>query len=189
MVGDILFSLKTLLLVCVVLHQTSYSSGSSCSKLTMSLANDSLKFTSSDTQICWNFCWKNVSSFCTAKATHIFSAKNIRILYIESAKTVNEMTHKKLVKLTMLCTTGPWYLFGMAYAKFHIKSQIPYLENPLLYMDSFSYLELWLKYKSIFAVKNYGLVTLVHIRCFLFFNDRDFFYFFFGFLLKWKLEF
>ena len=38
------------------------------------------------------FCCKNVS----AKATHIFSAKNIRILYIESAKTVNEMTRNKL---------------------------------------------------------------------------------------------
>ena len=54
------------------------------------------------------FCWKNVSSFCTAKATHIFSAKNIRILYIESAKTVNEMTLNELVKLTTLWTTGPW---------------------------------------------------------------------------------
>ena len=54
-------------------------------------------------QICWNFFpkKKNVSSFCSAKATHIFSAKNIRILYIESAKTVNEMT------LTTLWTTGP----------------------------------------------------------------------------------
>ena len=50
----------------------------------MSLVNDSLKFTSS------------------AKATHIFSAKNIRILYIESAKTVNEMTLNELVKLTTL---------------------------------------------------------------------------------------
>ena len=30
-------------------------SGPSCSKLTMSLLNDSLKFTSSDAQICWNF--------------------------------------------------------------------------------------------------------------------------------------
>ena len=29
-----------------------YCSGPSCSKLTMSLVNDSLKFTSSDTQIC-----------------------------------------------------------------------------------------------------------------------------------------
>ena len=86
-------------------------SGPSCSKLTMSLVNDSLKFTSSDMQICWFFfCWKNVSSFCTAKATHIFSAKNIRILYIESAKTVSEMTLNELVKLTMLWTTGPWEL-------------------------------------------------------------------------------
>ena len=53
------------------------------------------------------FCWKNVSSFCSAKATHIFSAKNIRILCIESAKTVNEMTLNELVKLTTLWTTRP----------------------------------------------------------------------------------
>ena len=53
------------------------------------------------------FCWKNVSSFCSAKATHIFSAKNIRVLYIESIKTVNKMTLNELVKLTMLWTTGP----------------------------------------------------------------------------------
>ena len=33
-----------------------------------------------------------MSSFCSAKATHIFSAKNFRKLYTESAKTVNEMT-------------------------------------------------------------------------------------------------
>ena len=58
-----------------------------------------------------NFCWKNVSSFCSAKATHIFSAKNIRILCIESAKTVNEMTLNELVKLTRLWTTGHWYFF------------------------------------------------------------------------------
>ena len=32
--------------------------GPSCSKLTMSLVNDSLKFTSSDTQIYWNFLLK-----------------------------------------------------------------------------------------------------------------------------------
>ena len=52
---------------------------------------------------------KNVSSFCSAKATHIFSAKNIRILYIESTKTINEMTLNELIKLTMLWTTGPWF--------------------------------------------------------------------------------
>ena len=76
----------------------------SCSKLTTSLVNDSLKFISSDMQICWNFLLKKCES---AKATHILSAKNIRILYIESAKTVNERTLNKLVKLTMLWTTGP----------------------------------------------------------------------------------
>ena len=53
------------------------------------------------------FAEKNVSSFCSAKATHIFSAKTIRILYIESAKTGNEMTLNELVKLTTLWTTGP----------------------------------------------------------------------------------
>ena len=49
-----------------------------------------------------------------AFATHIFSAKNIRILYIESAKTVNEMTLNELVKLMMLWTTGPWYFSDLS---------------------------------------------------------------------------
>ena len=43
-----------------------------------------------------------------AFATHIFSAKNITILYIESAKIANEMTLNELVKLTTIWTTGPW---------------------------------------------------------------------------------
>ena len=47
------------------------------------------------------FAEKNVSSFCSA-TTHIFSAKNFRKLYIESAKIVNEMALNELVKLTML---------------------------------------------------------------------------------------
>ena len=51
-----------------------------------------------------------MSSFCNAKATHIFSAKNIKIMYIESAKTVNEMTLNELVKLTTLWTTGPRFI-------------------------------------------------------------------------------
>ena len=72
------------------------------------------------------FCWKNVSSFCIAKATHIFSAKNIRILYIESAKTVNEMTLNELVKLTTLWTTGPWLfrLIMVSYRKSKIVRQL-----------------------------------------------------------------
>ena len=41
-----------------------------------------------------------------AEKMGFFSAKNIRILYIESAKTANKMILNKLVKLTMLWTTG-----------------------------------------------------------------------------------
>ena len=46
-------------------------------------------------------------AFAVQKLLTFFSAKNIRILYIESAKTVNEMTLNELVKLTTLWTTGP----------------------------------------------------------------------------------
>ena len=55
--------------------------------------------------------------FCSAKATHIFSAKKIRIFHIESAKTVKEMTLNKLVKLTNFEQLGP-VLFGW---KKHLK--------------------------------------------------------------------
>ena len=47
-------------------------------------------------------------AFAVQKLLTFFSAKNIRILYIKSAKTVNEMTLNELVKLTTLWTTGPW---------------------------------------------------------------------------------
>ena len=48
-------------------QQNIKNSGPSCSKLTTSLVNDSLKFTSSDTQTCWKFLLKNMSSFCTVQ--------------------------------------------------------------------------------------------------------------------------
>ena len=64
-------------------------------------------------QVCQNFLLKKM----WAKAAHIFSAKNIRILYIESAKTVHEMTLNKLIKLTKLWTTRPWILFIWSYRK------------------------------------------------------------------------
>ena len=41
-------------------------------------------------------------AFAVQKLLASFSAKNIRILYIESAKTVNEKTLNELVKLTTL---------------------------------------------------------------------------------------
>ena len=46
-------------------------------------------------------------AFAVQKLLTFFQQKNIRILYIESAETVNEMTLNELVKLTMLWTTGP----------------------------------------------------------------------------------
>ena len=81
-------------------------SGPSCSKLTTLFVNDSLKFTLSDTQIWWNFLLKKMckKNFAVQKLLTFFQQKNIRILYIESAKTVNEMT---LIKLMTLWTIGP----------------------------------------------------------------------------------
>ena len=52
----------------------SATTGPSCSKLTTSLVNDSLKFTSSDTQIFWNFLLKKCYS-------HFFSKKYQNIVH------------------------------------------------------------------------------------------------------------
>ena len=113
------------------------------------------------------FCWKNVSSFCSAKATHIaekmwvafakathiFSAKNIRILCIESAKTVNEMTLNELVKLTTLWTTGPWCYSDRKCATINNR-----------YLDFF-WRALWLHWskdnylKDILSFVNYGSIV------------------------------
>ena len=59
-----------------------------------------------------------------AFAVH-FSAKNIRILYIESAKTVNEMTLNELVKLMTLSTTGPWLTFKKKNSDYFFQSSAP----------------------------------------------------------------
>ena len=55
------------------------SPGPSCSKLTTSLVNVSLKFQTLISQICQYFLLKNVRSLCTAKDSHIFLTKNIRV--------------------------------------------------------------------------------------------------------------
>ena len=49
-----------------------------------------------------NFCWKNVSSFCTAKATHIFSAKNFSIFVYHSMQILTNC------KLTMSLALNNW---------------------------------------------------------------------------------
>ena len=50
-----------------------------------------------------------MSSICIAKAIHIFAAKNVNVFENNLATTVNEFVINKLVKLTILCTTGPWF--------------------------------------------------------------------------------
>ena len=67
-------------------------------------------------------------------ATHIFSAKNIRILYIESAKTVNEMTRNELVKLTTLWTTGPWISWALGNEVLPIDIQALFCIETRLYL-------------------------------------------------------
>ena len=52
--------------------------------LTSSLRVISLTFSGFNIQYSDIFCLKNVSSFCTAKATHIFSAKNFSIFVYHS---------------------------------------------------------------------------------------------------------
>ena len=48
------------------------------------------------------FAEKKVSSFCIAKATHIFAAKNINVFENTLATIVNEFVINELVKLMML---------------------------------------------------------------------------------------
>ena len=53
------------------------------------------------------FCWKNVRSFCSAKASLIFSKKNFSVFGYKVVKRLTSWPLNELVKLTMLWTTGP----------------------------------------------------------------------------------
>ena len=71
----------------------------------MSLVNISLKFWSLNMAYMQIFLLKKMwVAFAFAKATHIFSAKYMWIRLL--TRTVNTLTTNKLVKLTMLWTTG-----------------------------------------------------------------------------------
>ena len=83
------------------------SSEPSCSNLTMSLVNVSLKLWSLNMVYTLIFLLKNVSSFCICKSYSHFFSKNTCELDILLTKTVNILITKELFKLTMLWTTGP----------------------------------------------------------------------------------
>ena len=69
--------------------------GPGCSKLTMSLVNVSLNFQTFISNICQYFCWKNVRSFCSAKASLILSTKMsvcLVINHVNGHNILNELT-------------------------------------------------------------------------------------------------
>ena len=82
--------------------------GPSCSKLTMSLVNVSLKIWSLNMVYIVIFLLKkNVSSFCICKSYSHFFSQNTGVLDIVFTRSVNILTTNELVKLTMPWTTGP----------------------------------------------------------------------------------
>ena len=67
--------------ICIILIP-GWIPGPSCSKLTTSLVNDSLKFTSSDTRICRNFLLKKMwVAFAVQKLLTFFQQKYQNIVY------------------------------------------------------------------------------------------------------------
>ena len=78
--------------------------GPGCSKLTTSLVNVSLKFQPLISQICLIFVEK------MWEASLIFSTKNTSVFGYKVVKYLTTWPLNKLVKLTMLWTTGPCFL-------------------------------------------------------------------------------
>ena len=66
--------------------------------------------------------------FFAEKMWDIFSAKNIGILYIESPKTVNEITLNELVNDAL----NNWALPFISCQKSHFKPQYPFIKMPQL---------------------------------------------------------
>ena len=85
-------------------------SGPSCSKLTTSLVNISLKLWSTAYMLIF-LLKKMWVAFAFAKATHIFFSKNTCELDIVLSRTVNILITNELIMLTTLWTTGPvcWF--------------------------------------------------------------------------------
>ena len=81
-------------------YESTYWSGPSCSKLTMSLVNVSLKP--------WSLTMAYTLIFLLKKMWVAFFSKNTCEFGIVLTRTVNILTTNELVKLTTLWTTGPW---------------------------------------------------------------------------------
>ena len=89
-----------------------------------------------------------MSSFC---CSHFFSKTTCK-LGIILTRTVNILTSDELVKLTMLWTTGPWYLVYHIYLKY-LDTLSTYHTSPKIWNSSFYeyYLLMCLKYCCIYG--------------------------------------
>ena len=86
--------------------------GTNYSKLTMLLVKVSLKLWSLNMAYMQIYLLKKMwEAFAFAKATHIFFSKSICELDILLTRTINILTTNQLVKLTILWTTWPWWIF------------------------------------------------------------------------------
>ena len=85
--------------------------GPGCSILTTSLVNVSLKFQRLRSEIRQYFLLKNVRSFSTAKASLIFFNKNISAFGYKVIKFLTSWPLNELVRLMMLWTIGPRFLW------------------------------------------------------------------------------
>ena len=89
------------------------TSGPSCSKLTMSSVNVSLKLRLVNMAYTLIFCWKKNMWVAFAKATHIFFQQKYLWIRLDTilTRTVHILVTNELVKLTMLWTTQPIFFF------------------------------------------------------------------------------
>ena len=106
--------------VCRWILWFSVLSGPGCSKLTTSLVNVSLNFQKLNSKYANIFCWKHVRSFCIAKASLIFFNKIFNVFGYIVIKHLTSWPLNYFVKLTMLWTTGPWYIITSRWQTFQI---------------------------------------------------------------------
>ena len=138
-----------------------YWSGPSCSKLTTSLVNVSLKFQTSISQIRQCFLLKNCFS--------LFSAKNISVFGYKVVKHLTSWPLNVLVKLTMLWTTGSCSLFSKPQGRDSTALVFPQITASFLLFFliiinlyiSFNYS---LKYRCIFVI---WFLCMFHMKFFI----------------------
>ena len=155
-------------------HCCYYLSGPGCSKLTTSLVNLLLNFQKliSHNHMPIFLVEKIVRSFCTAKASVIFSTKNISVLGYKVIKHLTSWPLNELVKLTMLWTTRPWplschcfpgvliYIFYRATSKDAVHRMKPIIFMYAHRFGSFSCIEAQIWFQNGTAITGVSVIKL-----------------------------